>query len=53
MEDLQLCFFLLEKAMPKLTNQRSNGRAVTMNLDGSEMRVEHVDFILKKVGKKL
>jgi len=24
-----------------------------MNLDGSEMRVEHVDFILKKVGKKL
>jgi type VI protein secretion system component Hcp len=30
-----------------------NGRAVTMNLDGSEARVEHVDFILKKVDKKL
>lgn len=30
-----------------------NGRAVTMNLDGSEMRVEHVDFILSKVGRKL
>lgn len=32
---------------------RRSGRAVTMNLDGSEARVEHVDFILAKVGKKL
>jgi hypothetical protein len=31
---------------------RRNGRAVTMNLDGSKMRVEHVDFILKYVDKK-
>jgi hypothetical protein len=31
----------------------TNGRAVTMNLDGSNRRVEHVDFILKKVDKKL
>jgi cell division protein FtsL len=38
---------------PSDQQMRSNGRAVTMNLDGSEMRVEHVDFILKKVGKKL
>jgi hypothetical protein len=26
---------------------RSNGLAVTMNLDGSEPRVEHMDFILR------
>jgi hypothetical protein len=31
---------------------RGNGRAVTMNLDGSKMRVEHVDFTLKYVDKK-
>jgi len=31
---------------------RRNARAVTMNLDGSKMRVEHVDFILKYVDKK-
>jgi hypothetical protein len=30
-----------------------NGRAVTMNLDGGKMRVEHVGFILEKVDKKL
>lgn len=29
------------------------GRAVTMNLDGSKMRVEHVSFILSRVEKKL
>lgn len=29
------------------------GRAVTMNFDGSAARVEHVDFILAKVDKKL
>lgn len=29
------------------------GRAVTMNLDGSGMQVEHVDFFLKRVQKKL
>ncbi|MEO8573004.1 MAG: hypothetical protein ABI481_03470 [Pyrinomonadaceae bacterium] len=32
---------------------RKNGRAVTMNSDGSEARVEHKDFILAKVDKKL
>ena len=30
---------------------RSTGRAVTMNLDGSEPRVEHVDFILRYAKK--
>ena len=30
---------------------RSTGRAVTMNLDGSKPRVEHVDFILKYAKK--
>ena len=30
---------------------QTNGRAVTMNLDGSNMRVEHVDFILKYAKK--
>jgi hypothetical protein len=29
-----------------------DGRAVTMKLDGSEIRVEHVDFILRFVPKK-
>jgi hypothetical protein len=38
---------------PSSRQMRRNGRAVTMNLDGSEMRVEHVDFILKYVEKKL
>jgi len=30
-----------------------NGRAVTMDLDGSNTRIEHKDFILSKVDKKL
>jgi hypothetical protein len=30
---------------------RSTGRAVTMNLDGSEPRVEHVDFLLRYARK--
>lgn len=38
---------------PSNQQMRRNGRAVTMNLDGSEMRVEHVGFILKYVEKKL
>lgn len=29
------------------------GRAVTMNLDGRKMRVEHVSFILSRVDKRL
>ncbi len=29
---------------------RRIGRAVTMNPDGAEMRVEHVDFILRNLG---
>jgi hypothetical protein len=37
---------------PSSKQMRKNGRAVTMNLDGSEMRVEHVDFILKYVERK-
>lgn len=36
---------------PSSRQMRRNGRAVTMNLDGSEMRVEHVDFILKYAKK--
>lgn len=32
---------------------RKNGRAVTMDLDGSNGRVEHKDVILAKVDKKL
>ncbi len=32
---------------PRDRQTRSNGRAVTMNLDGSQPRVEHVDFILR------
>lgn len=32
---------------------RKNGRAVTMNLNGSDGCVEHVDFILAKIDKKL
>jgi hypothetical protein len=32
---------------PADREERSLGRAVTMNLDGSDTRVEHVDFILK------
>src|SRR5215217_9044567 len=32
---------------PRDRQMRSNGRAVTMNLDGSEPRVEHKDFILR------
>lgn len=30
-----------------------NGRAVTMNRDGGETRVEHVDYILGKVERRL
>lgn len=30
-----------------------NGRAVTMNPDGGEMRVEHVDYVLGKVERRL
>jgi hypothetical protein len=30
-----------------------NGRAVTMDLDGSNIRIEHKDFILSKVDKRL
>lgn len=33
--------------------EQRNGRAVTMNADGSDPRVEHVDFILKNVERKL
>lgn len=32
---------------------RKIGRAVTMNLDGSDTRVKHVDFILRFVKEKL
>ncbi len=32
---------------------KKNGRAVTMDIDGTNPRVEHVDFILEKVEKKL
>lgn len=38
---------------PTDEQSRKNGRAVTMNGDGSKARVEHVDFILDKVDKKL
>lgn len=38
---------------PSIKQMRRNGRAVTMNLDGSGLRVEHVDFILKHVERKL
>ena len=38
---------------PDSQQMRRNGRAVTMNVDGSKMRVEHKDFILKYVDKKL
>ncbi len=31
---------------PSDREERRIGRAVTMNLDGSDTRVEHVDFIL-------
>jgi hypothetical protein len=32
---------------------RSLGRAVTMNLDGGDARVEHVDFILRYARRRL
>jgi hypothetical protein len=38
---------------PASKQERRIGRAVTMNLDGSGLRVEHVDFILKYVDRKL
>ena len=40
-------------AHPSDSSAKKNGRAVTMDVDGSDLRVEHVDFILEKVGKKL
>jgi len=36
---------------PTYRQMRTNGRAVTMNLDGSKPRVEHVDFVLKYATK--
>jgi len=33
--------------------KRATGRAVTMNEDGANMRVEHVDFFLDAVDKRL
>ena len=38
---------------PSTSQMSRNGRAVTMNLDGRDIRVEHVDFILKHVERKL
>ncbi len=38
---------------PASKQERRNGRAVTMNLDGTGLRVEHVNFILKYVERKL
>lgn len=38
---------------PSYQEMRKSGRAVTMKLDGSNMGVEHKDFILKYVDKKL
>jgi hypothetical protein len=38
---------------PSSKQMRKNGRAVTMNLDGSEMGIEHADFILKYIERKL
>lgn len=38
---------------PSDEQTRKNGRAVTMDLDGSKPRVEHIDFILEKVDKNL
>jgi|SRR6185295_14565437 hypothetical protein len=38
---------------PSDREERRIGRAVTMNLNGSDTRVEHVDFILRYVKKKL
>ena len=38
---------------PASKQERRIGRAVTMNLDGSGLRVEHVDFILKYLERKL
>jgi hypothetical protein len=36
---------------PRGPRARSTGRAVTMNLDGSKPRVEHVDFFLRYAKK--
>ncbi len=36
---------------PRDPRMESKGRAVTMNLDGSKPRVEHVDFILRYATK--
>ena len=38
---------------PTYRQMRESGRAVTMDVNGSNIRLEHVDFILKKVDKKL
>lgn len=38
---------------PTGQEERKIGRAVTMNLDGSDTRVEHVDFILRSVKERL
>ena len=38
---------------PSTRQMRRNGRAVTMSLNSSDTRVEHVDFILRYVDKKL
>ena len=38
---------------PAYPEMRDSGRAITMNIDGSDIRVEHVDFILSAVDKKL
>jgi hypothetical protein len=37
---------------PTNRRERRIGRAVTLNLDGSDARVEHVDFILRNVERK-
>jgi len=38
---------------PADRGERSLGRAVTMNLDGRDARVEHVDFILRYARRRL
>ncbi len=38
---------------PADLEERSLGRAVTMNLDGRDARVEHVDFILRYARRRL
>jgi len=38
---------------PSTQQMRRKGRAVTMNMDGSYIRVEHVDIMLRSVDEKL